>query len=36
MKSSALEELYARGAFQIQPLISDVNFSNNVLIPHIT
>ena len=36
MESPAPEALCAKGAFQIQPPISGVNFSNNISIPHIT
>ena len=36
MKSPALEILSAKGAFQIQSPIFDVNFSNNIPVPYIT
>ena len=36
IKSTAPGALCAKGAFQMQPLIYVVNFSNKVLVPHIT
>ena len=36
MKSPALEALYGKGAFQFQPPISGVKFSNDISIPQIT
>ena len=35
MKYTLPEALWAKGAFQIQPTICGVNFSNNILIPYI-
>ena len=36
MKSPVLEALCAKDVFQIQHPISGTNFSNDILIPHIT
>ena len=36
IKSPAPGALCAKSVFQMQPPISGVNFSNNILVPHIT